>query len=167
MHSPQPTAPSPMPRARKWIWSDSPSSPTRPDALVVYDFTHQANVHTTLANYYSVVFSLIRGDTHRAPLPFELVIYIVRLAGLALPYPSKQHSGLLTWKPSPPRVICGTGLRRSPVVLVPLLKTAPLPKNVLQAISKVEIIVNFLENIQYKVGSLHGMCIIGWRYLSK
>ncbi|KAF8601909.1 hypothetical protein BDV93DRAFT_558081 [Ceratobasidium sp. AG-I] len=150
MQSLSPTARPPMPRTRKWDWSETPSPPPRPDALKLYDSTHRANAQATLASYYHAVFALIRGDARRPQLPFELVIYIVRLAGLAVPYPSKLLSILHTWRPSPPRFICGTGLRNAPVVLVPLLKTAPLPKDALQAIGKVEVVVNFLEHIQYK-----------------
>lgn len=128
--------------------------PLRLDALEVFDSAHQVHTQATLENYYRIVSNLIRGDATRPPLPLELVIQIVRLAGLDLPYPSRDLSSLLTWIPSSPRRMCGTGLMRSPVKMVPLLKTAPLPKDALRTISSIEIVVNFLQATRYKVSAL-------------
>lgn len=132
----------------------SPWPQLRLDALAVLDSDHRASAYATLASYYHAVFALIRGDTRRPPLPLELIIHIVRLAGLASPYPSRELSVLLMWKPCPATWICGTGLMRQPVVLVPFLKTAPLPKDALRAISKIEVVVNFLQNTEYKASDL-------------
>ncbi|KAF8601910.1 hypothetical protein BDV93DRAFT_558082 [Ceratobasidium sp. AG-I] len=125
------------------------SPPPRSDVLNVCDATHRVNAQATLENYYHVIFALIRGDTHRPSLPFELAFYVIRLAEFASPYPSKPLSGLRTWRPSTPRFTCGTGLELVPIKLVPLLKTAPLTKEALQAIIKVEVVVNFLERTEY------------------
>ncbi|KAF8601908.1 hypothetical protein BDV93DRAFT_524463 [Ceratobasidium sp. AG-I] len=135
-----------------------PQPPPRPEVLNVYNSTHRANTQATLASYYHAVSALIRGDTRRPQLPFELVIYIVRLAKLTLPHPSKLLSSLHKWRPYSR---LRAGWRDARVVLVPLLKTPPLPRDALQAIDKVEVVVNFLEDIQYKSADYWNIFHIG------
>ncbi|KAF8601900.1 hypothetical protein BDV93DRAFT_607854 [Ceratobasidium sp. AG-I] len=139
-------------RTRMWRASRTPSPPPspppRPDELKVFDPARQSSAHAIVATYYRVVFALIRGNKRRPGLPFELVIYIVRVAGLTLPYPRRDISRRLRWRPNFPDE-CGWGLERMPVKLIPMLKTASFTQDALRDISRVEVVVNFVENTQY------------------
>ncbi|KAF8592961.1 hypothetical protein BDV93DRAFT_567094 [Ceratobasidium sp. AG-I] len=153
-----------QPRLVRPLHSPPPPPPSlpRPDALEVCESTHQINAPDTLANYYRLIFALFRGDNHRPPLPFELVIYIARLSELASPYPSKLLSSLLTWKPSPPRIFIGV---LYPSRLIHLIKTPPLPQDALRTICKIEVTVNFVESTRFKVRTLLVKCSIGRMYI--
>lgn len=134
-------------------------SPSRRDALGLVDSKHRASAYATLKGYYHAVFALIRGDSHRPRLPLELVVYIFRFAGLPLPYPDRDLSSLLVWRPLVRKwPKCGTGLMSSSPVLVPLLKTAPITENALRDINRVEVIVNFASNTQYYVSAFPAIC---------
>ncbi|KAF8601904.1 hypothetical protein BDV93DRAFT_584687 [Ceratobasidium sp. AG-I] len=123
-----------------------PSSPLRTDVIDVYDSIRRVSAEASLANYYRVVFALIRGDINRSPLPFELAIYTIQLARLASPYPSRALSGLLTWHLNRPAVYMDAIARNSHEKLVPLLKTKPLSSDALRAVSKVKVVMKFIEN---------------------
>lgn len=151
MHSHPSPAHSLRKRSTRRPTSETP--PSRLNALEVFESVHELSAHDTLENYCRIVFALIRGNHTRPPLPLELVIHIIRLAKLPLPYPSRKLSSILTWSPSPPMRICGTGLMRSPVKMVPLLKSAPLPKDASRTISSIEIVVNLPGTMRYKVSA--------------
>ena len=146
-----------IPPGRLRMWgaprSRSYSPPPRPDELKVCDSARQASAHAILASYYHALFALMRGNERRPALPFELAIYIVRIAGLTLPYPSRDLSSLLKWRPSSFPDECGTGLIPIPVQLVSLLKTEPLSKDALRDIRRVVVVVKFLQNTHYYVST--------------
>lgn len=116
--------------------------PTPPDALELLDPAYRLGAHIRLKSYYRIFFALIRCGPRRALLPLEVVIYIIRLAQFASPYPSKELSGLLIWRPSFYQIPDDSDARSSPRKLARLLKTAPLTEGPLQTITKVEVAVN-------------------------
>lgn len=143
--------------------SPSPSPPPRPDELKVLDTAGRIDAYTILANYYRVVFALVRGDASRPRLPLELVIYIIRLAEFSLPHPSRDLSSLLKWKSCWPDG-SSPEIEFMSVRLVPLLKSAPLSQDDLQNISRVEIVMNFLQHTEHYVSALPAICRAGGRY---
>lgn len=122
---------------------ETPAS--RPDALVVCGPTEQADARATLENYYRVIFALARGNTHRPPFPFGLILYVLQFAELASPYPSKSLSDFYTWRlyASPP-----FRARR-----IQFLKTPPLTADDVRDIVQVEVVINFVYNIESKVSA--------------
>ncbi|KAF8592868.1 hypothetical protein BDV93DRAFT_567254 [Ceratobasidium sp. AG-I] len=131
--------------------------PPRPDALAIFDSTHQANAQAILESYYHTVFALIRGGARRSALPYELVLYIIQYAELDSPYPSKSLSDLLarsslSWKRT---------FFLGPSPRVRLLETPPLTTDDLRDINRIEVALNFYRNVESKRANLWNRILIG------
>ncbi|KAF8601911.1 hypothetical protein BDV93DRAFT_524464, partial [Ceratobasidium sp. AG-I] len=109
--------------------------------------SHQA----TLPVYYCVLFALVRGDAHRRQLPLELVLIICQYAGFSFLCPSDILSTHRSRESHTLGSASGYSFWNRPITtLIPLLKTAPVSKEAVCCIGRIEILLKFRSDAVYK-----------------